>query len=65
MSKPNLTVFVHFHFQSVGIVNVITKMITLPGYIEADSVLAQREVMSLYEGKWLEPVYHVILKWTP
>lgn len=49
MSKPNLTVFVHSHFQSVGIVNVVTKMITLPGYIEADSVLAQREVMSLYE----------------
>lgn len=49
MSKPNLTVFVHSHFQSVGIVNVVTKMIGLPGDIEADSVLAQREVMSLYE----------------
>lgn len=49
MSKPNLTVFVDSHFQSVGIVNVVTKMITLPGYIEADSVLAQREVMSLCE----------------
>lgn len=49
MSKPNLTVFVDSHFQSVGIVNVVTKMITLPGYIEAESVLAQREVMSLCE----------------